>query len=286
MPLFTHTIAVDWSAANTPKRGKDSIWLAEDGPNGQDAPLNIPTRAAAIEYLRNRTLRAVKEKQRLIIGLDFAFGYPAGIAKAVSGEEGWRAMWNYIAQYTQDAPDNKSNRYTLAAQMNRQIGLEQGPFWGHPWQHTYENLKPTKPTNLPPSFPNMRIAEQRTQSTKSVFQLAYNGAVGSQTLLGVAALHNLTTDPHIAPHIAIWPFETQLAGDFSKPITLAEIYPSSHKVDIGAHKILDAAQVLAVAKDIYYWNQTGALEDKLSAFGLSDTQRALVINEEGWILGQ
>jgi len=48
---------------------------------------------------------------------------------------------------------------------------------------------------------------------------------------------------------------------------------------------LDAAQVMSVARDLAYWDKTGALEDKLSAFGLTDMQRDIVMTEEGWILG-
>ena len=28
MPLFDQYMIIDWSAANSPKRGKDSIWIA------------------------------------------------------------------------------------------------------------------------------------------------------------------------------------------------------------------------------------------------------------------
>ena len=48
MPLFDRYIAVDWSAANSPKRGKDSIWICEFGPEGQVPSVNPPTRQAAM----------------------------------------------------------------------------------------------------------------------------------------------------------------------------------------------------------------------------------------------
>ncbi|WP_371396271.1 hypothetical protein [Fretibacter rubidus] len=282
MPLFTHYIAVDWSAANAPTMGKDSIWAAESG----HAPSNIPTRFEAMQTLRARISQAIAHDERLLIGFDFAFGYPAGISQAICGDNHWRSLWAYLAQHVTNGPQNINNRFEVAGKMNRAIGLSEGPFWGHPWQHSYDNLGPKRPVDLPPSTAQHRIVETRTKGAKSIFQLAYNGAVGSQSILGMAALHGLISDPDIGSHIAVWPFETKLSGDFSKSVTLVEIYPSSHVVDTDAHDILDAAQVISVARDFANWDKTGALLDKLSAFGLSDMERDIVTRTEGWILGQ
>lgn len=290
MPLFTHYIALDWSASQTPKRGKDSIWYAEARAQGVSVPINMPTRAAAVEALRARMTRAVAADERLLVGCDFAFGYPAGLAGALTGRGHWQSVWAYLATAVVDGADNHNNRYGVAAAMNRALalgpgGAADGPFWGHPHQHSYTDLGPKKPTDLPPSFPLWRQVERRATGAKSVYQLAYNGAVGSQTILGIAALERLRRDPALGPHIAVWPFETNFAGDLSKAVTLAEIYPSSHTVDRSAHDILDAAQVMAVSRDLAYWDTTGALDDKLSAFGLSNSARTDVLREEGWIVG-
>lgn len=286
MTLFSHYIALDWSAANSPKRGKDSIWLCDASGEGAGAALNLPTRFAAMNHLRARIEKAIITGQSILIGCDFAFGYPAGTIDRVANRANWAGVWDYIHGEIIDGPDNRSNRFAAAAQMNLAMGLNAGPFWGHPHQHRYDGLGPKSPVEMPPDFPRRRIVEQRASGAKSVWQLAYNGAVGSQTLLGIAALEGLRRDPELGPHIAVWPFETKLSGDLSKPIIFAEIYPSSHDVDKGAHDILDAAQVMCVARDLAYWDKTGALSDKLSAFGLTDVQRELVIGSEGWILGQ
>lgn len=281
MALFSHYIAVDWSAANTPRAGKDSIWIGEAGRD----PANIPTRHAAIETLRARLISALTEGQRVLIGFDFAFGYPGGTIKAITGSSEWQALWAYLAENVDDRPDNRSNRFAVAEKMNARIGLAEGPFWGHPWQHSYENLSPKSPRYLPVSFPQKRSVETRVPNAKSVWQLAYNGAVGSQTVLGLAALQRLRTDPALADFIAVWPFQTNFSGDLSKPIILAEIYPSRHAVNRGAHSVLDAAQVMSVTQDLAAWDRTDALIEKLSAFGLSDAQRRIILSEEGWILG-
>lgn len=283
MPLFTHALAVDWSANNKPNRGQNSIWVAEAGQQA----VNIFTRHACLNYLKARILRALETDERLIIGLDFAFGYPAGISKIITGQADWQTLWSYIAAQITDTPKNESNRFEVGGHLNACIGLGDGPFWGHPWQHKnrYAQLDMYAPKDLPPSFQDKRIVETRMPKAQSTFKLSGIGSVGSQTLLGIAALHRLISNKEIGPHIAVWPFETHLSGNFSKPITLAEIYPSAHNVDYSLHKTPDAAQVMSVARDLSQWNRTGALEDKLSAFGLSDCQRALVIKEEGWILG-
>lgn len=290
MALFTHYAALDWSAANSPTRGKDSIWLCEAGGVGDGVGLkeavNFSTRHSAILQLQDRIKQVIQNGESMLIGCDFAFGYPAGTIDKVTPRADWAGVWAYIHGLITDGADNRSNRFDAAAQINDALGLQTGPFWGHPHQHRYDGLGPKSPIDMPPDFPLRRIVEQRAAGAKSVWQLAYNGAVGSQTLLGIAALEGLRRDPMLRDHIAVWPFETNLAGNLSRPIIFAEIYPSSHDVDRSAHDILDAAQVMSVARDLAYWDRTGALLDKLSAFGLSDAQRDIVTRTEGWILGQ
>ena len=68
MPLFDRYIAVDWSAANTPKRGKDSIWIGELGPDGRAPSENPPTRHAAMASITHRLLAALRLDVRALIG--------------------------------------------------------------------------------------------------------------------------------------------------------------------------------------------------------------------------
>lgn len=286
MPLFSRYMAVDWSANNSPKSGKDSIWVAEHGTDDASI-LNIPTRAQAIHHVRSRLIEAVAKGERLLIGFDFAFGFPGGLAQAITGSSDWTSLWEWLADAVEDDAKNRNNRFEVGGRLNQLIGLENGPFWGHPHQHVgrYEGLLPTAPLKWPPSFPKKRYVETRQRGAKSVFQLAYTGAVGSQSLLGIAALQNLRADPNVGRHMAIWPFETRFETDLSKPVTIVEIYPSGHDIDTALHVVPDAAQVLSVTRDMAQWDRSGALPDKLAAFGLSETQRQVVLHEEGWIFG-
>ena len=84
MPLFDRYIAVDWSAANAPKRGKDSIWIGEFGPEGRVPSQNPPTRHAAMEQIAARLLGARRRGERVMLGFDFVFGYPRGASAAIA----------------------------------------------------------------------------------------------------------------------------------------------------------------------------------------------------------
>lgn len=223
--------------------------------------------------------------ERILVGFDFAFGYPRGFAKQL-GVKNWVGVWDQIADNITDSPDNKSNRFEVGAAFNRRLNIDPPPFWGHPWQHTgrYAGLGPTRPTY--PELSERRLCEVGQTGTQPVWKLAYAGSVGSQTLLGIAALQRLRLEPEFKDHIAIWPFETQFADKLSKPIIFAEIYPSQHSVDLQGFAVKDAAQVAAVVRDFKYWDNNDTLHRKLSAPDLRGTDRATVLREEGWIVGR
>ncbi len=64
MPLFDRYIAVDWSAANSPKRGKDLIWIGDLGPAGRVPSENPPTRHVAMDEIVPAGLLAALESGR------------------------------------------------------------------------------------------------------------------------------------------------------------------------------------------------------------------------------
>ena len=91
MPLFDRIVMVDWSAAAVPTVGRDSIWIGE----ANAAPRNAPTRSEAMAWLRDAARECVAAGRRLLIGFDFAFGYPMGTADRFGG--GWRGVWAWLA---------------------------------------------------------------------------------------------------------------------------------------------------------------------------------------------
>ena len=95
MPLFDTYIIVDWSAARTPKTGRDSIWICRLGAGGETVA-NPPTRHAARELLAAMLASAMANGERVVAGFDFPFGYPAGFAARL-GLDGWDRLPRNVA---------------------------------------------------------------------------------------------------------------------------------------------------------------------------------------------
>src|ERR1051326_5201996 len=140
--LFDHYVIVDWSAANQPKTGHDSIWICDRGPDGETVS-NPPTRHAARAHLAGILSHASERGERVILGFDFPFGYPAGFAArlGLSGTP-WRALWDEIGRLVEDRPDNKKNRFAVGAALNRRVSGERFPFWGCPVGFDHKCLGP------------------------------------------------------------------------------------------------------------------------------------------------
>jgi len=285
MPLFDRYIAVDWSAANAPRRGRDSIWIGELGPEGRAPSENPPTRHAAMEAIATRLVAARQRGERIMLGFDFVFGYPRGAAAAIAGSPDWRALWQYLAAEVADTSGNNSNRFQLAEAINHR--LADGPhFWGHPHQHSYAALHPKRPAGAYGSIPERRAAERYVRSAQPVWKLTGVGSVGSQAMLGIARLEALRTDPRFAADTAVWPFETGFADDLGKPIIVTEIYPSLFPVSAADGLPRDRAQVEVSTTRFAELDRTGLLGDFLSPpAGMTDEERAILITEEGWIAG-
>lgn len=285
MPLFDRYIAVDWSAANTPKRGRDSIWIGDIGPGGRVPSENPPTRHEAMASIAARLLGARQNGERVMLGFDFVFGYPRGASAAISGAADWRALWQFFGREVVDDPDNRSNRFQLAEAVN--LRLADGPhFWGHPHQHSYTGLHPRRPVAGYANIPERRAAEVFVRTAQPVWKLTGVGSVGSQAMLGVARLEALRTDPRFAADIAVWPFETGFAEDLTKPITIVEIYPSLFPVTDADGQPRDRAQVEVTTSRFAELDRTGLLGQFLSPpTPLSVAERTIILAEEGWIAG-
>ena len=291
MPLVDRYLIVDWSAANTPKLGKDSIWICEARRQGKsvalETPINIPTRAQAIEIFQNQAEQTIKMGQRLFAGFDFPFGYPAGttsiLTGTATGTANWASLWKKLHANIDDNDHNQSNRFDLAAEWNRQK-FETPMYWGAPHQHHYDGLPHKKPVGDAFSAQEMRIVEMVQRPAKSVWQLAYSGAVGSQAMLGMARLEGVRQA--LGQACAVWPFETAFTENLIKPIILAEVYPSMFSVTTRAGEVKDAAQVRNVAALFARADINGELLRLMSAPPiLSTSSKTKVLREEGWIVG-
>ena len=290
MPIFDRYAIIDWSAANTPTTGKDSIWISLAEREDRDVKLvetvNAPTRSAAMARLRQFMRDALAADKTVFCGFDFPFGYPKGGAAAVAGQAGWEALWTYFAEALQDRDDNFSNRFEVTGRLNRERLAFAPMYWGRPMHQEVPGLSVTKPDPYPTALPEKRIGEARTVRAQPVWKLNFAGSVGSQAITGIARLQQLRTDPEFAGKIAVWPFETDFAEAISAPIVLAEIYPGLVDIEKGEKSCLDEAQVDTLV-------ELFARLDAADRFGpllglprdLSDEELVSVLSEEGWIVG-
>jgi precorrin-8X/cobalt-precorrin-8 methylmutase len=277
--LFDRYIAVDWSAANERRTGKDSIWVAERGPEGALLSLNPPTRAEATALLIERIKAARASGERVMVGFDFVFGFPRGAARAISGKPGWRALWEAIGEAVIDSSENKSNRFEVASTFNRT--LELAHFWGHPPHHRYTDLAPTRPLHDYIHIAEHRLAEAYARGPQPVWKLSGVGSVGSQTLLGIPRLREIKAT---FTEARVWPFETAFEQDLG-PLALVEIYPSMFAVS-GSIEPKDREQVEVSVARFAELDAAGFLGEFLSAPGvLLANQKRDVLDEEGWIAG-
>ncbi len=281
---FDSVVIVDWSASGTPspaRESADAIWIGEArGDAAESAYLRV--RAAAEDWLRARIAAARTRGERLLIGADFAFGYPAGFAAALTGRAEALAVWEWLAGELSDGPDNRNDRIEIAARINRAFpGL--GPFWFNPTQEDMPDLpREGRARHGYGPLADLRAVDVRATGAQSVWKLGGPGSVGSQVLTGLPVLWRLRA----GGGVAAWPFE---AID-DAPVVLAEVFPSLLVREVaalipegsGKHEwpIKDAVQVRLLALALARLAGSGALAPLLTPDAPEQTLR-----EEGWILG-
>ena len=315
MPLFDFYIMVDWSGGARRRGGRpDAIWVAH-APITTDAPLTESprSRTEAIRLIHSLLVKEIESKRRVLLCFDFAYGYPVDFAAALQAATGksdqdlpWLLVWKYLSEHIKDdegtasgaKPTNRSNRFEVANQINALLSTDPkaaGPFWCAAPEAAYRYI----PQNRPPEpfqtaqgyvVKGLRLTDKRAKSGPP-FRLFGTASVGSQSLTGIARLHQLRNDPRVAAVSAVWPFETGWATRakwLPKNISIvhAEIYPSVR--DPMPDEIKDRGQVRAMwqwacdlDRDDLLWREfcrpieikTGSKED--IAIQLT----------EGWILG-
>ena len=275
---FDRVIVVDWSAANlptSPTRLSNSVWIGcHDAEGG--AEWHHRTRAAAEAQLVTLIETSRGDGLRLLVGFDFAMGYPSGFARRLTGTPSAQAVWHWLASKVSDAADNRNNRFAVAAQINALFPEGPGPFWSHPSGQSWPGL-PFRRVGI--DYDLLGVAERRAAelavpSAKSPWMLFNPGSVGSQSLLGLPMIHRLAQHPDVA----VWPFDPPSDA----PVLLAEVYPSliAGPVAIVANAEglpADQAQVRLLSRSLFNLSRRGDLGPLLETPPLAA--------EEGWILG-
>jgi len=232
MPLFDFYIMVDWSGGARRRGGRpDAIWIAY-GPTAADEPLtNSPfSRTETVRLIHSLLMNEIESKRRVLLCFDFAYGHPVDFAAALQAATGqsdrdlpWLLIWQYLSEHIKDdegtapgaKPNNRSNRFEVANRINALLSpgpKVAGPFWSASPEAAYRYIPQKRP---PEPFPTaqgyvvkgFRLTDKRARSG-SPFRLFGNASVGSQSLTGIARLHQLRNDPKLAVGSTVWPFET------------------------------------------------------------------------------
>jgi hypothetical protein len=289
--IFDRYVIVDWSARNRPISGKDSVWACVLDAAGRISTQNPRTRGRAELMIRDALGHLVADGKRVLVGFDFPYGYPAGLAAAL-GLAGppWLAVWEYLVNHVQDDVEtNASNRFRVAAGINAR--LERHVFWGRPPSRAFDDLYARRdrvvyrPEGEQDGLAEWREVEAilrgRGRYPQPAWKLFGNGSVGSQALTGIPVVARLRRDPSVAPASAVWPFEVSVpelpAGRGA--VIHAEIWPSLIGVPQVPGQVKDETQVMGLARDLRDRDRAGTLARLFAAASARSG------SEEGWILG-
>jgi precorrin-8X/cobalt-precorrin-8 methylmutase len=292
VPIFDRYVAVDWSANNEPKSGRDSIWSAEAWRVETGLrTANHPTRSEAEAWLLDMLTAAVGEGERVLVGLDFPYGYPRGFAGTLGDRgEPWGRVWEFLDRQIHDDERNVSNRFAVGAEVNASLGRYR-PFWGRPAGQLLPDLPAKKQVTYlgeqdAGGLPEWRRVEMclRDSGTppQSVWKLAYPGSVGSQSLVGIPVLNRLRNHGGLRDVSRVWPFEVAVPSlPVGAPAVIhAEIWPSIVPFDSQPGSCRDEQQVRAVVET---WRGLDRADRLAEWFDTPEDDR--VRTEEGWVLG-
>ncbi|MCE0504467.1 molybdopterin molybdenumtransferase MoeA [Roseivivax sp. GX 12232] len=258
---------VDWSGGNDtgPRPRKDAIWLCEAGGD----PEYLRNRQAAEARLAALLAEARDAGERVLIGFDFPFGYPAGFAEALTGRADPFALWDWFEAALEDSPRG-NNRFALADRINARFPGT-GPFWFNGGNADLPHL-PRRDTRAGHGMAEHRAAEAGIKGVFSTWQMGGAGAVGGQVMTGLPVLNRLRR----RFGAAVWPFEPEALAE--APAVFVEIWPGlinrAVKAAETAGGIRDAHQVRLLARALATLPQE-VLEGML----------AVSAPEEGAILG-
>jgi precorrin-8X/cobalt-precorrin-8 methylmutase len=285
--MFDTFVMVDWSAANVPRTGRDSIWICWHAPDGERLE-NPSTRHAARGLLSDLLAASTARGERVLLGFDFPFGYPLGFAArlGLSGPP-WRAVWDEIARLIEDDEQNVNNRFDVAAAFNERVSGGQFPFWGCPARPLRRCLGPKHHRSHEQNgLAERRLIDEYMRGAQPCWKLLGAGSVGGQVLTGIPVVRALRDDPRWRDSTRIWPFETGLGVPAEARVVMAEVYPSLWDVARIDDEPKDAAQVRSVARFFAERDRAGELATLFAGDPWLDReQRSRVATEEAWTLG-
>jgi hypothetical protein len=302
--MFNTYIAVDWSAKNGPtslKPSADAIWVGvKETASGRQFEKYFRTRFECYTYIISYLQKAATDGSNIIIGYDFDFGFPRGLAKSMGydGDQPWRFIWDFVSNEIEDTESNVNNRFEVASKINSIVtqGNGFGPLWGCPRNMKLDYLAPTSP-EYPFLSANAcqlrkkRWCEHREIKAQPVWKLIGTASVGGQSLVGIPILNKLRNHPTLEHMSAIWPFETGFGLDEtvrSSPFILhIEIWPGILTRFLDATVgIRDQAQVRRTVNWLHEWDSAGKISQLMSPPQWLDSEKIDdAVKEEGWVVG-
>ena len=203
-PEFDEFVAIDWSGANNKYTG---IAVATCRP-GSDEPRLVEaesgrwTRLAIAAWL-NESLHS---RKRLLVGLDFAFGFPfedgCGYFGGTTNIDNIFALWAFIED--KSAADRDFGCSTFVSHPDRAhlfwIQSKQPPDWINRKRRTESACREVTRTH-----------------PDTLYKLVGPKQVGKASITGIRVLHHLRS---CNENVAVWPFEPVCES------ALVEIYPT------------------------------------------------------------
>ncbi|MEM1375372.1 MAG: molybdopterin-binding protein [Pseudomonadota bacterium] len=275
--IWDRIIMVDWSggAAKSKTPQSDAIWIGEARGGASMEPIYVPDREAALGTLTNM-LAERPAGERILLGFDFPFAFPAGFAARLTGQDDPRAVWSWFDARISDLKDGR-DRIDAAAEAN-DLFEGDGPFWFNPFERTRPHPSiPARGMKTRP-LPEHRSVEDSASGALSAWRLGGVGAPGSQALMGFPVL--LRLKERFGADLSFWPFDGA-----DTPIVVAEVFPSLIAPCIEAHRAPDPRQ--KDGKEIKDRAQVRILAHALAALSEAEMARLFDVpnTPEGWILG-
>lgn len=281
---FDAFIAIDFSGSKHPYLQRKYIAFAETD-HGLTNPIVKTgfTRSNTISFLVERLGYHNMQGNRILLGFDFCYSFPAGFwAALTNSQENWAKVTKGIAEGVSGLPaiieEPQSNARLWADSANKNIteslSSPSGPFWGANFSQAKD---PRFFSRCIPPFQQYRLVEYRLPGCKSIFKIGGQGSVGLQSLCGIPLLERLQSlclERGIPLHA--WPFE---GWNPTKNNVLVEWYPAIHNAGLKSDKN-DAVACVE-------WAKSEDAQGTLTRYfhpDLSLTEKTQA-EFEGWVLG-
>ena len=224
---------VDWSAAGTPKTGRDSIWICAVGRDGRRTAAGKPAdppcgdgAAARIAGRRHAARRARAGRVRFSVRLSRPVSPPVWVlpVRRPGAPCGTRSRL-----CSTDDERNRNNRFEVGAMFNRACLRRPVSVLGLSGECARDRFSARRITAAMTagSLAEKRLIDTWMVGAQPCWKLAYTGSVGSQALTGIPVVRALARRSALGrprPHLAVRD-RALLCPDETR-IVFAEVWPS------------------------------------------------------------